>query len=125
MLGGHAQSIINAQAVSRADVVVAFFDARLGTETPEEVSGTAEEISRAHRDGKPVHAYFSNEAVQRGSVDPEQLQASEWAGHNSVAFMLTRYGGLFEDGSDEAVDRLDALLSGRPDRADVRDLRRR
>ena len=37
-------------------------------------------------------------------------EVSEWAGHNSVAFTLTRYGGLFEDGSDEAVDRLDALL---------------
>jgi hypothetical protein len=33
-------------------------------------------------------------------------------GHNSVAFTLTRYGGLFEDGSDAAVDRLDALLGG-------------
>ena len=37
-------------------------------------------------------------------------EVSEWAGHNSVAFTLTRYGGLFEDGSDAAVDRLDALL---------------
>jgi integrase len=39
-------------------------------------------------------------------------EASEWAGHNSVAFTLTRYGGLFEDGSDGAVDRLDVLLGG-------------
>ncbi len=37
-------------------------------------------------------------------------EVSEWAGHNSVAFTLTRYGGLFADGADEAVDRLDALL---------------
>ena len=37
-------------------------------------------------------------------------EVSEWAGHNSVAFTLTRYGGLFEDGTDEAIDRLDALL---------------
>jgi integrase len=41
-------------------------------------------------------------------------EVSEWAGHNNVAFTLTRYGGLFEDGSDQAVDRLDALLSARP-----------
>ena len=40
-------------------------------------------------------------------------EVSEWAGHNSVAFTLTRYGGLFEDGTDAAVDRLDALLDGR------------
>lgn len=38
-------------------------------------------------------------------------EVSEWAGHNSVAFTLTRYGGLFEDGSNAAVDRLDALLA--------------
>jgi integrase len=40
-------------------------------------------------------------------------EVSEWAGHNSVAFTLTRYGGLFEDGSADAVDRLDTLLGGR------------
>ncbi|MET1008015.1 MAG: tyrosine-type recombinase/integrase [Propionibacteriaceae bacterium] len=37
-------------------------------------------------------------------------KVSEWAGHNSVAFTLTRHGGLFEDGTDAAIDRLDALL---------------
>jgi hypothetical protein len=31
-----------------------------------------------------------------------------------VAFTLTRYGGLFEDGSEAAVDRLDVLLGGTP-----------
>jgi integrase len=44
-------------------------------------------------------------------------EVSEWAGHNSVAFTLTRYGGLFEDGADAAVDRLDALLGGEVARA--------
>jgi hypothetical protein len=39
-------------------------------------------------------------------------EVSEWAGQNSVAFTLTRYGGLFEDGSEATVDRLDALLGG-------------
>ena len=50
-------------------------------------------------------------------------EVSEWAGHNSVAFTLTRYGGLFEDGSDAAVDRLDALLA--PPRSGPLSLRRR
>jgi hypothetical protein len=39
-------------------------------------------------------------------------EVSEWAGHNNVAFTLTSYGGLFDDGLDEAVSRLNALLSG-------------
>jgi hypothetical protein len=37
-------------------------------------------------------------------------EVSEWARHDSVAFTLTRYGGLFEDGLDAGVDRLEALL---------------
>jgi integrase len=32
-------------------------------------------------------------------------EVSEWAGHNSVALTLTRYGGLFDDDSAAAVDR--------------------
>ena len=52
-------------------------------------------------------------------------EVSEWAGHNNIAFTLTRYGVLFEDGSDEAVDRLDALLGGTdPASAAVVELRR-
>jgi integrase len=43
-------------------------------------------------------------------VAAERPEVSEWAGHNSVAFTLTRYGGLFENGSEAAVDRLDLLL---------------
>ena len=39
-------------------------------------------------------------------------EVSEWAGHHSVAFTLTRYGGLFEDDTDAAVSRLDDLLGG-------------
>jgi hypothetical protein len=37
-------------------------------------------------------------------------EVSEWAGHNGVAFTRTRYGGLFEDNADAAIDRLDAFL---------------
>ena len=50
-------------------------------------------------------------------------EVSEWAGHNSVAFTLTRYGGLFEDGSDAAVDRLDALLNRDPNNLPDQDSR--
>lgn len=73
-LGGRPQSLINAQAVDRSDIVVAFFDGRLGTATGVDVSGTAEEISRAADAGKPVHVYFSMEDLPR-DVDPVQLIA--------------------------------------------------
>jgi integrase len=52
-------------------------------------------------------------------------EVSEWAGHNSVAFTLTRYGGLFEDGSEAAVDRLDALFRQDDESSGVAQLRRR
>ena len=55
-------------------------------------------------------------------------EVSEWAGHNSVTFALTRYGGLFENGSETAVDRLDLLggsskVSGNVLHLDTRKLR--
>lgn len=73
-VGQRPQAIINAQAVDQADVVVAFFDSRLGTATGVDVSGTAEEINRAADLGKPVHVYFSEEPLPR-TVDGEQLEA--------------------------------------------------
>ena len=30
-------------------------------------------------------------------------EVSEWAGHNNVAFTLTRYGEFLEDGSDGVI----------------------
>lgn len=75
LMGGSPQSIINAQAVDRADVVVAIFDTRLGTRTAAAVSGTAEEIDRAVEAGKRVHVYFSSEDIKRESFDADQFKA--------------------------------------------------
>ncbi|WP_192497466.1 DUF4062 domain-containing protein [Corynebacterium sp. 321] len=74
ILGDHPQSIINEQGVDGADIVVALFGSRLGSPTPEAVSGTVEEIERAVSSGKPVHLYFSTACVPR-DVDISQLDA--------------------------------------------------
>jgi hypothetical protein len=42
--------------------------------------------------------------------------------HNSVSFTLTRYGGLFEDNADAAIDRLDALLGNSSTTSRISDL---
>jgi integrase len=65
--------------------------------------------------GDPLARSLFSRRVLRHSfvailVAAERPEVSEWAGHNSVAFTLTRYGGLFENGSEAAVDRLDLLL---------------
>lgn len=73
LLGQGAQSLINRQALDRADIVIAFFDARLGSATTDAVSGTAEEIERAHDAGKPVHVYFSSEPVPREHIEADQI----------------------------------------------------
>ena len=46
------------------------------------------------------------------AADCNVREVSERAGHNSAAFTLTHYGGLFENGSETAMDRLDLLLGG-------------
>lgn len=70
--------------------------------------------------GDQQHSFVAILVAARCNV-PE---VSEWAGHNNVAFTLTRYGP-FEDGSDEAVDRLDSLLGGGdPASAEAVELRR-
>lgn len=66
-MGGDGQSIINSQLVDNADIVIALFGNRLGQETERALSGTAEEINRAHEAGKPLHVYFSDAPIPRDS----------------------------------------------------------
>jgi hypothetical protein len=72
LFGASAQDVINSQAVDESDVVIALFNSRLGQATADAVSGTAEEIERANKAGKPVHVYFST-ADHRNDVDARQL----------------------------------------------------
>ena len=74
VMGGHPQQLINAQGVDDSDIVFAIFGARLGSPTPEAISGTAEEIDRAIDNGKPVHVYFSNGPLPN-DVETSQLDA--------------------------------------------------
>jgi integrase len=67
-------------------------------------------VIRAGLDGVTFHGLRHSFVAILVAAGCNVREVSEWAGHNSVAFTLTRYGGLFEDGSAEAVDRLDALL---------------
>ncbi|HRC50336.1 MAG TPA: hypothetical protein PK331_05355 [Gordonia sp. (in: high G+C Gram-positive bacteria)] len=104
-LGSRPQSVINSQAVDRADVVVAFFDSRLGSSTGVDVSGTAEEIRRAHSLGKPVHVYFSNEPIPR-DADLEQAAAlSEFRRELEAEGLL----GDYDDPADLAGQVIRAL----------------
>lgn len=76
MAGGRPQALINEQAVDDADVVVAFFNSRLGTNTGIDISGTVEEIRAAQERDRPVHVYFSEEPRPR-NIDFDQAAALE------------------------------------------------
>lgn len=73
LLGKHPQALINEQGVDDADIIIAIFGSRLGSPTPDAVSGTVEEIERALENGKPVHPYFSTAPLPH-DVEIEQLQ---------------------------------------------------
>lgn len=74
ILGGHPQALINSQGVDDSDIVFALFGGRLGSPTPEGISGTAEEIDRAQQKGIPVHLYFSTAPLPT-DIDTAQLDA--------------------------------------------------
>lgn len=74
LLGADGQSVINSQLVDDADVVFGVFYSRVGRPTARGVSGTIEEIERSLNAGKPVHVYFSEQALP-ADVDLEQLAA--------------------------------------------------
>lgn len=104
-LGGRPQAIINSQAVDHADVVIAFFDSRLGSATGVDVSGTAEEIRRAHEAGKPVHVYFSNEPIPRDADLEQQAALREFRSELEEIGLL----GDYDDPADLAGQVIRAL----------------
>ncbi len=67
------QPIINRKLVDQCDGLVAVFSARIGSKTATEISGTAEEIKRSHKNGKAVMVYFSNAAIKRKDLNVQQL----------------------------------------------------
>ncbi|GAA1434295.1 hypothetical protein GCM10009616_28280 [Microlunatus lacustris] len=81
-------------------------------------------VERAGLDGFTFHGLRHSFVAILVAAGCNVREVSEWAGHNSVAFTLTRYGGLFEDGSNQAVDRLDALMQGLQGGGAVVELRR-
>ncbi len=76
-------------------------------------------VARAGLDGFTFHGLRHSFVAILVAAGCNVREVSEWAGHNSVAFTLTRYGGLFEDGTEAAVDRLDTLLGGSQSRSVV------
>lgn len=70
--GARPQASLNAQLVAGADIVIALFWHRLGSDTGEAASGTVEELEEAHRRGAYAAILRCTRPVPR-AADPEQL----------------------------------------------------
>jgi hypothetical protein len=74
-MGAHPQAIINERLFIDADIVVGIFGTRIGTATPEFISGSVEEIKRQVAAGKLAMLYFSRVPVDPSSIDRKQWTA--------------------------------------------------
>ena len=108
--GGTPQEILNKQLVEKADVLIGVFWARLGTPTGRAPSGTAEEIERFRKEGRPVLLYFSEANIPHGH-DPDQFRLlSEYRKTLETNTFFRR----FRDGEDlrrRATRDLTALMN--------------
>src|SRR5450759_2687500 len=69
-----AQDLINERILKDCDLLVAVFWTKLGTPTEQSLSGSAEEIERHLKAGKPAMVYFSTAPFAEESVDMGQYR---------------------------------------------------
>ena len=110
-MGGVAQTIIDRQAVDECDLVLAVFNARLGTATLDAVSGTAHEILRAHHAGKPVHVWFSAAPIPRETRPEELKRLNDFQDQLRGQSLLGDYSGV-EDLQFKVRDAIEHDLKG-------------
>ena len=71
-IGMHPQKAINKQVVSKSDLLICIFGAKLGTPTNDYASGSVEEIEEHLKAGKPVMIFFKN-SLNLSEVDIDQV----------------------------------------------------
>ena len=98
-MGDRAQSIINKQIVSDADILIAIFWTRIGTPTGVAPSGTVEEINEHIKAKKSTMLYFSTQPVRLDSLDEVQYSALKEFKHSlriENNGLVTEYESLSE-----------------------------
>lgn len=74
-VGTDPQAVVGRSIVQDCDMLIGLAWTRLGTPTPRDESGTAEEIRECIQAGKPVMLYHCRRPVELGTVDHEQVAA--------------------------------------------------
>jgi hypothetical protein len=100
-MGAHPQTILNEGLLLDADIVVAVFGTRIGTATPDYISGSVEEIKRHVAAGKLAMLYFSHVAV-----DPNSIDQTQWAALQQFKEEC-KTGGLYAEYATHEQFRVD------------------
>ena len=105
--GRAPQDAINDQLVDSCDICLALFANRLGTETANAESGTAEEIKRLHESGGYVGILRSRRLIDMSRIDYTQAQRlDEYLGGMRDKALILEYA------SDETLSQqVDLLLT--------------
>lgn len=95
--GDHPQEIINRQVLDDSDIVVGIFWTKFGTPTPEDGSGTEDEILRSIEQGKKVLIYFSDVAIPPSVLDSGQYsKVLRFKEENSDKGLYSSYSSIDE-----------------------------
>ena len=90
-MGTHPQTVLDRQILAYADIVVGIFGRRIGTATPEHISGSVQEIKKHVAAGKLAMVYFSRVPVNPNLVDQDQWRALQQFKEEC------RTGGLYDE----------------------------
>lgn len=116
-LGIHPQKIINKQIVDKADICVAVFWTRFGTDTEDYGSGTEEEIERMLSKGKQVFLYFLDKPVQPSKFDQIQYfkiqKFKEKYKNKGLFFTITEENALANQFREHLELYIDSVINGR------------
>lgn len=96
-LGDRPQGIVNDQLVVRAAAMIAVFKGRLGLDTGQAVSGTAEEIEQFVSTGREVMVYFAGDVFGPGDVGKAETQRlSVFYNDMRARGILSEFSGLVD-----------------------------
>lgn len=96
-MGGHPQTIINRQVLTKGDLLVGIFGTRIGTETEHHLSGSVEEIEEYISANKPTMLYFSKQPIKPDLIDADQIKKlKDFKGSCEKRGLYEQYDDLME-----------------------------
>jgi len=111
-LGLHPQLIINSTMLANCDFLIAIFWARMGTETPDAVSGTVAELEEFKRakGGERVKLFFCEDAIPHDHDVEQFSRVQEFKTRMKSESLYIPFRGL-DHFSGKLRDQLDIIMN--------------